>query len=396
MKKKKIVFLSSCVRGGGAGWSLFYLVKYIDRKIFEPIVVVPDAGIFKERYSGLGVRVVVAPHLPERTALQHFKRINFITKTLSLIINTAGMIRTVFWLKSFMKKEKVDLVYANNMLVKSIGALAGKFSKKPCVLHIRNLHEKKMEAFFYRRIFKLSSVKLIFSNSAASAVPFKDSVSDKIRIVHNGVDVEEYSNIKTGVLRKEAGLSKKIIVGYTGNIIPRKGLDILIKSMAEILRSNEDVVLLIVGRVPIGSSTDHQSIYQRLAEEKGVLDRVIFLGFRKDVRPYVQDMDILVLPSRQEPFGRSIVEAMALGVPVVASRVGGIPEIITDAQDGFLFPVEDTDKLSSTLSMLIGDKKMRKAIGRNARATINSRFNVEILSKEIQKSILELLDMNGK
>lgn len=386
-KKRKIIFLSSCVRGGGAGWSLFYLIKNLDRTRFLPVVVVPDPGIFGSRYRALGVRIVVAPQLPERSAQQHFRRVNFFTKTLSAVINLVGMIRTVFWLARFVKREQCELLYANNMLVKSVGAFAARRAGVPCVLHIRNLHEKRLEAFFYRRIFRMAAVKLIISNSAASAAPFMNDVPDKLRVVHNGIDLADYGGIPRGTLRRELGLRGKTIIGYTGNLIPRKGLDILIRAAAHVL-GRGNAVLVIIGRVPIGSNIDHQAEYEELARECGIAGRVLFAGFRKDVRPYVRDMDVLVLPSRQEPFGRSIVEAMALGVPVVASRVGGIPEIITSGRDGFLVPVEDVAALARVLQRLVRDSALRRRIGGEGRAAIRRRFDVARLTKEIE----ELLD----
>jgi len=396
MNKKKIIFLSSCVRGGGAGWSLYYLIKYLDRKKYEPVVIVPEPGIYEQMYKEIKVRMLKAPHLPERSAQQHFHRINLFTKFFGTCLNTIGIIRTIVWVKKFAEEEDADLIYANNMLVKSIGAFAGKLAKIPCILHIRNLHETTMEAMLYGRIARLSSVKVLISNSTASAVPLQKYAGEKIRIVHNGVDPGEYTGIKPGQLRKETSAGKKKIIGYTGNIIPRKGIDVLIKASAEILKKNKNTLLIIVGRVPIGSSTNHQEKYEKLAEELGIRDRVIFAGFRKDIRPSLRDMDILVLPSRQEPFGRSIIEAMALGIPVVASEVGGIPEIITDNKDGCLTPVEDTVTLSNTLKKLLKSKATRDRIGKNARKTIENKFNIKKLSLDIQKIIEELLNTNNR
>ncbi len=392
MNKKKIVFLSSCVRGGGAGWSLYYLIKHLNRNLFEPIVVIPEFGIFEKKYNDLKVKMVIAPKLPERTAQQRFKRINILTKTLSNLINGIGMVQTIFWLKSFIKKEQIDLLYANNMLVKSIGAFSAKFAKKPCIIHIRNLHEKKLEIFFYKKIAKLSSVELIISNSTASSIPITKNISKKIKIIHNGIDIEEYSHISKGTLRNETKTKNKIIIGYTGNIIPRKGLDILIKASAKVIQYRNDTVIVIIGRVPIGSNIDYQMKYSKLASDLGIANKIIFTGFKKDIRPYVQDMDILTLPSRQEPFGRSIIEAMALGKPVVASNIGGIPEIITHGKDGFLCPIEDIDALAKSLDKLIKDKSLRLKIGKEAKATIKDRFNVKKLSTDIQDLIKQILE----
>jgi hypothetical protein len=145
-KKRKIIFLSSCVRGGGAGWSLYYLIKNLDRTRFQPVVVVPDPGIFGPRYRALGVRVGVAPRLPERSAQQHFRRINFFTKTVSALLNLSGMIRTVFWLARFVNGTgSVALCEQHAGQVR--WRLCGPGAGVPCVLHIRNLHESGWRRF---------------------------------------------------------------------------------------------------------------------------------------------------------------------------------------------------------------------------------------------------------
>jgi glycosyltransferase involved in cell wall biosynthesis len=103
----------------------------------------------------------------------------------------------------------------------------------------------------------------------------------------------------------------------------------------------------------------------------------------------VSDFDVLCLPSRQEPFGRSIVEAMALGKPVVASAVGGIPEVITDGVDGLLVPPDDPDALAEALSTVVDDAEFRVAIGKQALQTIRKRFDVAVLTRQIESVLTE-------
>jgi glycosyltransferase involved in cell wall biosynthesis len=144
------------------------------------------------------------------------------------------------------------------------------------------------------------------------------------------------------------------------------------------------LLFVAVGGVPVGSPTDYRAAYERLAGELGIARQFRFAGFREDVRTAVADFDVLVLPSFEEPFGRSIIEAMALGTAVVASSVGGIPEIIADGHNGLLVPPGDPEKLAHVVAQLIDNPERRSALAAGASRDVHERFDVAKLSREIQ------------
>lgn len=388
----KVLFLSSCVRGGGAGYSLYYLLKHLDRDVIEPLVVVPDAGIFAERFAELGVEVVVPKRFPERTAQQRFGVQNRATDALSYAWNLADSVWLVPSLIGLIKQHQVDLVYCNNMMVKPLGAPAAQLADVPCVLHVRNLHEKRFAIGLYcDTVARLPAVQLVIANSSASAVPYRRAVPQKVVVVHNGVDLSEYSRdaVPRGTLRAQLGAAAdEPLVLFTGNLIPRKGVDVLLRAFAQVLPEVPTARLAIAGRVPIGSPVDYRARYQALAVELGIAARAHFLGFVADVPPLVADADALVLPSLQEPFGRSIIEAMALGAPVVASRVGGIPEILEDGQDGLLVAPGDVGELASALRQVLSDADLRDALRRRALQKVRARFDVAVLTRDMQELLL--------
>lgn len=388
----RTLFLSSCVRGGGAGWSLYYLLKHLDRSRFEPMVVVPSRGIFDARFQELGLRVEVPARLHDRMRQQRFGVNNRLTAAASVAWNLADFTLLVPQLARLLRRERVELVYCNNMMVKPIGALAAQMAGVPCVLHVRNLHETAAKILFYGMIARLPAVKRLIANSAASAVPYRRHVPHKITVVHNGVDLAEYTPqaVPRGRFRQELGLDEKtVLVGFTGNLIPRKGLEPLIRAAARLLPDRPDLQFVAVGRVPIGNPVDHRAEYEGLARELGIEGRFRFAGFREDVRGAVVDFDVLVLPSFQEPFGRSIIEAMALGTPVVASRVGGIPEVLTDGQEGLLAEPGDVPGLARAIGRLADDRAYRQALSQRALERVRTSFDVEVLGRRMQELLLE-------
>ncbi len=369
------------------------MLKHLNRDAIEPLVAVPAKGIFESRFKELGIKVMVLPGMPERTSEMRFKRRSRVTAVASYALNLWDSLTLVPRLARLITNEKAQLVYCNNMMVKSTGALAAQLAGVPCVLHARNLHEAFGKVLFYcKGIARLGSVRTVISNSHASAIPYMRSVPGKMQVVHNGIDLEDYQTTKIpkGQWRAEYGFGQDdFLVGFTGNLIPRKGLDTLIRAAALALEQQPSLTFVIVGRVPVGSRTDHSAGYKALAAQLGIADKVRFIGFLDDVRPAVKDFDILALPSLQEPFGRSIIEAMALGTPVVASRVGGIPEIIDDGSDGLLATPGDPEALAGAICRMAEDAVLRSGISAAAADKVASQFNVARLNRKMEELLLQ-------
>lgn len=390
---RRIMFLSSCVRGGGAGWSLYYLLKNLDRSRIEPLVVVPAKGIFEERLEKLGICVIEMPQITERTNRQLFRSNNRLTVAASTVMNSISSLSCIPRIARLIKREHVEVVHCNNMLVKTIGAVAAQVAGVPAVLHARNLHESRGKQFLYGNLAKLTSVRLIISNSEATAAPYQQYAPNKITVVWNGVDLEEYGHdvVREVSFRRELGLDERTtLVGFTGNLIPRKGLETLLRAAASVLARRPSAYFVAIGRVPIGNPVDHKAEYEALAKQLGIADRFHFAGFRDDVRSAVRDFDVLVAPSFQEPFGRSIIEAMALGTPVVASRVGGIPEILTHDHNGLLVEPGDVNGLADALERLISSPDLRGDMSRAAQRTVRDKFDVVQLTRMIEDLLMEV------
>jgi glycosyltransferase involved in cell wall biosynthesis len=386
-----VLFVSSCVLGGGAGWSLYYLLKYLDRSRIEPSVAVPEPGIFAERFRALGVRVHASRHLPHRFRQQRYERGGRLGELASDVRNLVDMARFTRELAGLVRREGIELVYANNMMVKPLGALAAQTAGVPCILHVRNIHEAPARIAFQNAVARLPSVVRLIANSSASAAPYARAVPDKIEVVHNGIDVGEYTagELTPGTWRDAMGIGRdELVVGFTGNLIPRKGIEPLIRAAAQVLPRHPSARFVVLGRVPIGTRRPMLPAYEALVSELGLGARFQFHGFTPDVRPALVDFDVLTLPSLQEPFGRSIIEAMALGAPVVATRVGGVPEIITDGEHGLLVPPDDPRALADAIDRLLGDAALRGRLGAAGRERVRERFDVARLGQGIQDIIL--------
>lgn len=383
----RVVFLSSCVRGGGAGWSLYYLLKHIDRDRIDPIVVVPDRGIFDERFAALQLRVHVSAHLPEGLRQPRFRRHNLLTSTASRFLNARDIGRTIGEVERLVRRHDADVVHCNNMMVKPIGVAASRRAGVPCILHARNVHERPAEVLFYGGLSRLASVHSVIANSSASAEPYQRFAPAKVRVIHNGVDLDDFdaASVPRGRFRQQLCVpSDTFVVGFVGHLIARKGLVPLIEAAARLVQVRRNLVFVVVGRRPAGGSPGPPAEFEALAERLGLGDRFRFVGFSADVRPAVADFDVLALPSFQEPFGRAVIEAMALGTPVVATRVGGIPEIITDGQTGLLVPPGDPAALASAIARLIDDRRLAETMADEAVRQVRDRFDARGVARRVE------------
>jgi glycosyltransferase involved in cell wall biosynthesis len=206
------------------------------------------------------------------------------------------------------------------------------------------------------------------------------NVNKKIDVVYNGVNVRNFGKEanKTSDFRTKMGFTNgELIVTSIASLIPRKGVDILIRAAKSVIDNAPQARFILIGG---GDKTP----YQRLAESLGISDKIVFMGLVKDY-PYhiLKDTDVFAHASYAESFGLSIAESQLIGLPVVATDVGGVPEVVRDGLSGFLVPAGDSDKLARAITSLLNDEKLRKDLGAFGKKWIAERFNLENKVEEL-------------
>jgi glycosyltransferase involved in cell wall biosynthesis len=201
-----------------------------------------------------------------------------------------------------------------------------------------------------------------------------------VRRIYNGVDLSRYDHTEPCcTLAEEYGMEPgSQIVGVVARLEPEKGHPTLLEAWPAVLRSVPDVYLLIVGE---GS---RREALEALARELRIAHRVVFTGRRDDVPSVTAALDVAVLPSYREAQGLSILEALALSRPVVASNVGGIPEVITDGMNGLLVPPHDPDALAAAIVRLLRDHPLADTLGRAGHDMVHDRFAIELMVDLVQ------------
>lgn len=203
----------------------------------------------------------------------------------------------------------------------------------------------------------------------------------KVRMIYNGVDLERYDHQEPCcTLADEYGMEPgSQIVGVVARLEPEKGHPTLLEAWPEVVRKVPDAYLLIVGE------GGRREALERQARELRIAHRVVFTGRRDDVPAVTAALDVAVLPSYREAQGLTILEAMALSRPVVASNVGGIPEMIEDGVSGLLVPPRDPAALAAAIVRLLKDHSLADTLGRAGHDLVHDRFCIELMVKAVEE-----------
>jgi L-malate glycosyltransferase len=276
-----------------------------------------------------------------------------------------------------------DVLHANSIRAGMIAEPVSRALKRPLVLHVRDclppsLLTRRLQASLAAR----ATAAIAISHHVGRAFD-PDGVAQRLEVIDNPFDLARLdpNRIDRHVARTNLGLRGDApALALVGQITPWKGQEEAILALAIVRRAHPSAVLLLVGEpkfVARATRYDNRAYLRGLHEtvaELGLGDAVRFLGEREDVPAILRACDVALLPSWDEPFGRVVVEAMAMGTPVVATSVGGPAEIIRDGVDGVLVPPRRPEALASAVVELLNDQTRRQEVGIAARTAAIGRF----------------------
>ena len=220
-------------------------------------------------------------------------------------------------------------------------------------------------------------------------VRIKNTITtDKISFIPLGVDTKKFKPVPKRALklkRKILGDEVKRVILYVGRLSPIKDLPTLFHAFKRVLKDHEDVVLIVIG------SGVEEGNYHKLVKELGIADKVLFLGFipNEKLPPYYNMADVYVLPSLYEEWSNTIMEAMACGVPVVATAVGANPWLVNDGETGFLVPPCRPDLLAKRISAILDDPQLAERMAKNARKLVR-KYDIRIAGQSYRRIMLKL------
>ncbi len=291
---------------------------------------------------------------------------------------------SLFKLLKVIKEDRIDIIHSNTRVTQVLGCLIQRFSGKP---HISTCH-----GFFKKRIFRK-----IFPCWGYRVIAISESVRDhlrhdfkvkteRIKLIHSGLDVDRFRAQGTDYReqkKKELGLGSGPAIGIIARLSEEKGHIYLIEAMKSVLEKVPQAQLLIVGDGRMKAKL--VSLTKKLELE----DKVTFFSSVTDTMQILSVLDVFVLPSSKEGLGLSLMEAMAAGLAVIGSNIGGIKSLIKNENVGLLIKPNDSQQLSAAILELLQDDEKRKTLGLNARDFIANNFSAEKMVSETERLYLE-------
>ena len=289
------------------------------------------------------------------------------------------LMKSIYILLKIIKDERVDILQCNSAVTSLSAYLSVKIARRGKV--VSTLHNAFDVNFLRKVLRKSGDVVVAPCRFIADLYKVKN---EKLRIIYNGIDLNDFSSKRDGWIKREYGISEdSILVGFFGGFSWRKGGRFFLESLPLVLQKRRDIVYIFAG----GYENEIKEAKERYKEFQ---KNLLFLGRRFDVPGIMKEMDILVVPSLSDTTPNVILESYACGVPVIASNVGGIPEIVKDKETGFLIPPGNALSIAETVLMLCEHPSLREELSKNA-LKISTYYSKERLAEEYEKVFLELL-----
>ena len=286
-----------------------------------------------------------------------------------------------FALRRFLSRNNIDIIHAHTRVTQVLASLLSRKFRIPLVTTCHGFfnprwHRKKFPCWGHKTIAISRQVKKHLISE------FKLS-EENICLVHNGVDMDKIrvlSSEEIYKLKEEIGIEKEtFVVGTAARFSSVKGLEYLVRALPEVLKTVSNVALLLIGY------GKEEPKLKQIAKDLNIESKVIFFNPKKETHEYLCVMNIFVMPSIQEGLGISILEAQANKIPVIASNVGGIPDIIEDRQTGILVESKRESSIAKAILELIQNKNLYEKIRASAYEGVSSKFTLGQMVTKTEK-----------
>jgi len=384
MKRAHIIFISAFSQWGGSTISLLRRIENLDSRKYRITVVVPEDGPMIEKYEKVSAKV-------EIVSMVILLRLESLGKILNYF---CGFLPSVLRLYRLIKRLKVDLVHSNDSII-LVGGIAAKIAGIPSITQIRDDISNPAQIVRLRNFV----INHFSDQILAVANPILDNFIDfggdrsKSQVLYNGVDIEIFRpEGNDSNLKHEFFIPKKSkVVTHIARIDPNKGQDCIIDAATAVLNEVPSTYFLLVGDSNIDKFKWYKKKVIKSINERGLGDKIIFAGKKDNIEKIINISDVVILPSSYEALPGVVSEASACGKPVIASNVGGIPEMVIDGKTGYLIPPHDVQALSSSLVSILTNDECAKKMGLEGRKYMEEKFNIVHLTQKLEIYYKDLL-----
>ncbi|MBA7674568.1 D-inositol-3-phosphate glycosyltransferase [subsurface metagenome] len=382
MGKKKILYVIENIYFGGGERAFAQIINGLDKGKYEIYVTCLPGGIFEDK-------------------------IKTFAKLLPFDLRNRFNLTRIYRLTKIMKAKNIQIVHSQGGRADFFARIAAKMAKVPAVVSTVAMPVEGFDVGLLRKgiyvILDRFSERfvdrfIVVSEALRDRLIKKHKIpSRKVVKICNGIEVEEFrkSLVSTNKIREEFNIKPDVqLVGTIGRLVYQKGLPYFIQAIKQMLKGSfrvgSKIKFLIVGEGIL------RNRLEKLVKRLGIENKVVFAGFRKDVKGILSTLDILVLPSILEGQPIIILEAMAMEKPIVATNIEGVNEIIKDGVTGMLVPSKDSCALAEAIIYLLRENKKAQEIGKTAREIVKQRFSVEQMVRTTECVYRELIEVSNK
>jgi glycosyltransferase involved in cell wall biosynthesis len=383
MVKIKVIHVITRFDKGGSSENTFLTIKGLDREKYDVLLI---KGLSQESIMGKQEALAVERNLAEAE------------KSGIRVLTLSGLVRNIcptqdlkvfFSLMRIFKNERPHIVHTHTSKAGILGRWAAFYTKVPVVIHTPHGHVfwgyfSKWKTFVYIFLERLTAlitdrIITLTEQEKKDHLRFSIAPDEKFAVIHSGVDLIQFlkTEIDAREIRDKLGIHRNtFVVGTVGRLTPVKGQRYLIEAAARIVRQKPDTVFVFLG------DGELMPELTEMVTSLGIKDHVKFLGWRPDVAEVISTFDVFVLPSLNEGMGKVLVEAMAMGKPIVASDVGGIQSLVMHGKNGLLVPPGDPEAIADTIDSLRRDSAKAKIMGEKGKS-IAADYNADAMIRQI-------------
>ncbi len=373
--KIKVIHIITRLDKGGSAENTFLTLKGLDKSRYQvSLIAGPVDDPSQDRRSHLeesGVRYIQVPQL--RRNIHLFYDFSALLKTFRLL-----------------RRERPDIVHTHTSKAGLLGRLAAKLAGIPSIIHTPHGHvffgyfgalKTRMFILFEKLASRITDkIVALTPREKSDYLSYKVTSEEKLVVIPSGIELHKCQHApreERFKLKKGLGIPEtSAVVGTAGRLVPVKGPQFLLKAFKQVISEHPDTYLVFAGDGPLRKSLEKNAVVMGLAK------KIIFAGWRDDMARVLSVFDVFCLPSLNEGMGRVLVEAMALGKPIVASDVGGIPDLIIPGKNGFLVPPRNPGELARQILFLVKNREEAAKLGRAGKEMV-SVFSDEIMVQKI-------------
>jgi len=374
--QKSLLFISPSANHSGAEEALIGYMEAALQSNYRPVLVLPNEGWLSEKCKEKRIEYEVVNTIPRPFTYDKWQHL-----------------RTWFWnayrIQKLTHKWNAVAIHSNTSRAAFHGGLGSRMAGVPSIAHVHELiklpYESKLMALLLRNLVDLTiCVSHAVEKKLISLAPY---LKGKTKTLYNGTSSDIYNFDVPSNIRKELNIDENtMLFGVVSSLIPMKGQDLLIAAFREVQPVVKNIKLIIVGGV-VDGVPEHQQyadMLRSMVYQSNLEKQVLFTGWREDAIKYIQAMDIFAFtPNLPDSLPTVLIHASGLAKPIIACRIGGIPEIITHQKNGILIDVNNKTQLVEAMITLASNPEMRLSFGVQARKQYDRLFTFDVMKTEL-------------